>query len=145
MDLMNPHSIPKRAYVVSAVVVAVGALFAGAFLLGRGTAPTHSGTWVDGNAVGYDEGVSVGRALQVGSVLPAGTKDVATKAFQEGYRAGLIDSFGSYDGGWSLGRPYVVVIGKGVDDAPYRIDQRDLLRPGVTYQVCKDGTAVCPS
>jgi len=145
MDLMNRHPIPKRAYLLSAVVVAVCAVFAGAFLLGRGTAPTHSGTWVEGNAVGYDEGVSVGRALQIGSALPAGTKDVATKAFQQGYRAGLIDSFGSYDGGWSLDRPYIVVIGKGIGDAPYRIDQRELLQSGVTYQVCKGGTAVCPS
>ncbi|MGH3635452.1 MAG: hypothetical protein ACRDV3_08325 [Acidothermaceae bacterium] len=142
---MNLHAIPKPVYATSAVVVALAAVFAGAFLLGRQSAPARTGTWIQGNAVGYDEGVSTGRALQVGAALPADTKDVATKAFQAGYRAGLVDSFGSYDGGWNLSQPYVVVIEKGVDDAPYRIDQRELLQPGVTYQLCKNGTAVCPS
>jgi hypothetical protein len=141
---MNVHAIRKPVYVMSAVAIALVAVFIGAFVLGRQTAPTHSGSWAEGNAVGYDEGVGVGRSLQVGATLPADTKDVATKAFKEGYRAGLVDSFGSYDGGWNIGQPYVVVIEKGIDDAPYRIDQRELLQPGVTYQVCKNGTAVCP-
>jgi hypothetical protein len=120
-----------------AVGVALVALLAGAFFLGRGTAPNGS------HQQGYDEGLSVGRALQAGDALPADTKDVATEAFEAGHRSGLDDSFGGYDGGWNLGQPYVVVIGKGSGGATYRIDSRELLRPGVSYQLCKKSTAVC--
>jgi hypothetical protein len=142
MYAMSARAISKRVHATATVVVLAG-LLAAAFLIGRFTAPPHGGSWAEGNAVGYDEGVSVGRALQVGASLPADTKDAATKAFKAGYQAGLTDSFGSYDGGWSLGQPYVVVIEKGVGDAPYRIDQRELLQPGVTYRVCKSAVGVC--
>lgn len=142
---MSARVISKPVQAAVAVAVVVAALLAGAFLLGRYTAPAHSGSWAEGNAVGYDEGLAVGRALQVGASLPADAKDAATKAFKAGYQAGLTDSFGSYDGGWSLGQPYVVVIQKGVGDAPYRIDQRELLQPGVTYRVCKSAAGVCAS
>ncbi|MDA0160362.1 hypothetical protein OM076_08805 [Solirubrobacter ginsenosidimutans] len=119
-------------------------MFAAAFLLGRHTAPAHRGTWSDGYTAGYDAGVPVGRALQAGASLPRDTKDVAAKAFQAGYRGGLTDSFGGFDGGWNLGRPYVVVFGQGSGDRAYRIDHRELLRPGVSYRLCKNGAAVCP-
>jgi hypothetical protein len=133
---------PNRRSAV--IVVAVCAITGGAFLLGRHTAPAHPGSWSDGYAVGYDAGIPVGRALQAGASLPPDAKDVATKAFQTGYRSGLADSFGGFDGGWKLGRPYVVVFGKGTGDRAYRIEQRELLRPGVSYRLCKNGTAVCP-
>jgi hypothetical protein len=129
---------------VAAIAVAI-ALFAGALLVGRHTALAHSGTWIEGYTVGYDEGVAIGRALQVGVSLPSDTKDVATQAFQDGYRSGLADSFGGYDGGWNLGQPYVVVIGRGSDGRAYRIDHRELLRAGVSYRLCKSGAAVCPN
>ena len=128
----------------TAIAVALCAIGAGAFLLGRHTAPAHPGSWSDGYAVGYDAGIPVGRALQAGASLPRDTKDVATKAFKAGYRSGLADSFGGFDGGWNLGRPYVVVFGKGSGDQAYRIDHRELLRPGVSYRLCKNGAAVCP-
>jgi len=136
----------RRVTLRQAVVLAsvAGALFAGGLIAGRRTAPAHSGTWIEANAVGYDEGVAVGRALQAGAQLPAGAKDVAAKAFRAGYRSGRADSFGGYDGGWDLNRPYVVVLAKGEGDLPYVIEQRRLLRPGVAYRVCKDSTAVCP-
>jgi hypothetical protein len=69
---------------------------------------------------------------------------VATKAFQAGYRSGLADSFGGYDGGWNLSQPYVVVVGKGTGGRAYRIEHRELLRPGVSYRLCENGAAVCP-
>jgi hypothetical protein len=130
MDAMSRRPIPK---LVVALVVAV----VGGFFLGRGTAPS------DSHQQGYDEGLSVGRALQAGDALPADTKDVATKAFEAGHRSGLEDSFAGYDGGWNLGQPYVVVIGKGTGGATYRIESRELLRRGVAYQLCKKATAVC--
>jgi hypothetical protein len=138
---MKRPTLRKPIYAAAAIVVA---MVAGAFVLGRRTAPEQRGSWSEGYAVGYDAGIPVGRALQAGASLPPGTKDVATKAFQAGYRSGLADSFGGFDGGWNLGRPYVVVFGKGSGDRAYRIDHRELLRPGVAYRLCKNGTAVCP-
>jgi hypothetical protein len=142
---MKRPTLRRPVHAAAAIAVVIGSMSAGAFLLGRHAAPAHRGTWSDGYAAGYDAGVPVGRALQVGVSLPADTKDVAGKAFQAGYRSGLVDSFGGYDGGWNLDRPYVVVIGKGPGDQPYRIDHRELLRPGVTYRLCKNGAAVCPN
>ena len=138
---MKRLALPK-AVAVAAIAVAVST---GAFLVGRQTAPAHSGTWIEGYTVGYDEGVAIGRALQVGVSLPSDTKDVATHAFQDGYRSGLADSFGGYDGGWNLGQPYVVVVARGSGGRAYRIDQRELLRAGVSYRLCKNGAAVCPN
>jgi hypothetical protein len=135
----------KRVFLTSAIVVAFSCVLAVGLVVGRQTAPAHSEAWIDANAVGYDEGVSVGRALQAGAALPAGTKDVAGKAFRAGYRSGLADSFGGYDGGWHLGRPYVVVLAQGAGDLPYRIAQRQLLQAGVTYRVCNNGAALCSS
>ena len=145
MGVVKLFGLPRAAYAAAAIVAALVAVCVGAFLLGRQSAPTHSGTWIDGYAVGYDEGVSIGRALQADAALPADTKDVATKAFQAGYRSGLADSFGGYDGGWNLNQPYVVVVGKGTGGRAYRIEHRELLQPGVSYRLCKNGVAVCPN
>jgi len=144
MDVVKRLALPRAAYSAAAIVVALVAVCVGAFLLGRQTAPTHSGTWIDGYAVGSDEGVLIGRALQAGAALPADAKDVATNAFQAGYRSGLADSFGGYDGGWNLSQPYVVVVGKGTGGRAYRIEHRERLRPGVSYRLCENGAAVCP-
>ena len=134
----------RRKIVVAALAVVVAAAGLGAaFLLGRKTAPVHDRGWAQGYSVGYDEGVSMGRALQVGDTLPSTTKDLGTKAFQAGYVAGLDDSWGSFDGGWNIGQPYVVVIGKGVAGAAYRIASRELLAPGTTYRLCPGGSSIC--
>jgi hypothetical protein len=129
-----------RALVVVIVLGAVG----GAFMVGRGTARVHDRGFANGEAAGYDEGLSVGRALQVGDTLSASTRDVGVAAFKTGYLAGRNDSFGSYDGGWLIGKPYVVVLQPGVDGATYRIAERDELVPGTTYRVCATGVAGTP-
>jgi hypothetical protein len=129
------------------VVVLVAGLVAGAglFIAGRATAPTHGGSWSAGNAAGYSEGVAAGRALQIGDGVPKGSNQVAADAFKSGYRAGLNDAFGSYDGGWRLDFPYLVVLGKGVGGATYRFVTRTELTPGTTYRLCADGTTICQS
>ena len=38
--------------------------------------------------------------------------DRAKAAFDAGYRAGANSAFAGYDGGWSLGEPYVIVLAK---------------------------------
>jgi hypothetical protein len=86
---------------------------AGAFVLGRGTAPAHSHAWEDSYTLGYDVGLLTGRTLQVGDSVVPTEKAGATTAFQAGNRAGQGDSWGDYDGGWEIGRPYVVIVGRG--------------------------------
>lgn len=135
---------PRRIWVWSAAVAAVViGMVAAAVVIGRATAPVRDRGFAQGNAAGYAEGVAVGRSLQIGDSVPTGSKDVAQSAFQAGYRAGEADAFGAYDGGWKLGAPYVVILGKGVAGAAYRFVERDELMPGTTYQLCPDGTSLC--
>jgi len=130
------------ALVVGAIVVVMVGV---GIAIGRFTAPTHDRGFANGSAAGYAEGVAAGRALQIGDSVPTGSKDVTQAAFQAGYRAGEADAFGAYDGGWKLGAPYVVTLGKGVAGATYRFVERDQLVPGTTYRLCPDGTSLCHS
>jgi len=131
-----------RRWVVLAGVAAV-ALVGGAYAVGRVTAPLHDRGWAQGEAIGYESGVAAGRALQIGDTVAPGDRDVSQKAFQAGYRAAQADAYGSYDGGWNIGQPYIVILARGLGGAPYRIDQRELLAPGTTYTLCSGGKAVC--
>jgi hypothetical protein len=91
--------------------VAVALVGAGLFLLGRATAGGDPGF-----AAGRAQGVAEGRALQ----QPAPSRD----AFDAGYAAGANDVFGGYDGGWDLGRPYVITLARGRGAVTYRIASR---------------------
>lgn len=135
-----------RMSVLGAAVAAVLlGLVAAGVVIGRATAPVQDPGFAQGNAAGYAEGVAAGRSLQVGDSVPTGSKDVAQTAFQAGYRAGEADAFGAYDGGWKLGAPYVVILGKGAAGAAYRFVERDEVTAGTTYQLCPDGTSLCHS
>jgi hypothetical protein len=123
-------SRPRRrtlAVVFLAVLAAAGLV-----ALGRATAPDPGRAYRDGNMAGYADGFVAGRAvgLQEGQVLaessglaPADRTRV-TEAFNRGYRAGANSVFSGYDGGWSLGRPYVIVLAQGANGITYRITTR---------------------
>jgi hypothetical protein len=103
-------------------VVAGAALAVAGFALGRSSADTDAGR---------DAGVREGRAggLQEGRALQAtGSAPTARAAFDAGYAAGANDVFGGFDGGWSLGEPYVVTLARGSGGVTYRIDSRRPLR-----------------
>lgn len=114
------------------VAVALGLLAAG-FVLGRqvGSSPAasraagHYDGYAQGLAVGRAGGLAEGRALEFGATLPAADRPAAEAQFQAGYRAGAEDVFAGYDGGWALGRPYVIVLSPGVDGLTYRISHRE--------------------
>jgi hypothetical protein len=80
--------------------------------------------YADGFRDGHAEGLQEGRALAVTAALPPGTRDRAKAAFDAGYRAGANSAFAGYDGGWSLGEPYVIVLAKGGNGITYRIASR---------------------
>jgi hypothetical protein len=115
-----------------AVVVLLAVLAAaGLVALGRATAPS-SGTAREGSSAGYADGFAAGRAvgLQEGqalaesSGLAAADRTRITDAFNRGYRAGANGVFSGYDGGWSLGHPYVIVLARGANGITYRIAAR---------------------
>jgi hypothetical protein len=114
-----------RQRTLAAVVLAVIAAVA-LFVLGRATAPTPAtpGGYADGFLAGRAEGVQEGEALAEAAGSPSGSRDRVRAAFDDGYRAGANNAFGGYDGGWSFGRPYVIVLAKGANGVTYRIAAR---------------------
>jgi hypothetical protein len=127
------------------LAVLLGILAAAALVgLGRLTAPAPDAArargYHDGTVAGYADGFSAGRAqgLQEGQAvaatadLPAGSRDRARAAFDAGYRAGANAAFSGYDGGWSLGQPYVIVLAKGANGITYRIAARAPCPPAPT-------------
>src|SRR5438034_8984271 len=101
---------------LAAVAVALGLV-----ALGRTTADTdgardrgydagRSAGYLSGLRAGHAAGVEEGRAYQATLSLPPRSRRLGGKAFRSGYAAGANDVFGDYDGGWYLGRPYVIVL-----------------------------------
>jgi hypothetical protein len=131
---------------VAALVVA-GAAFA----LGRATAPdaAHHGQgtatvdYLDGLRAGRAEGRLEGRAEQEGTALPAGDRAPVQNAFTAGYTAGANDAFAGYDGGWTLGVPWIVTLEDGPGGIAYRITDRMPVEAGTDYYLCPDGSALC--
>jgi hypothetical protein len=117
---------------IGMLVLALGLLAAG-FVLGRQTGPSPAASRSAGHDVGYAQGLAVGRAgglaegraLQFGATLPTAGQGSAEAQFRAGYRAGAEDVFAGYDGGWAIGRPYVIVLSPGVDGLTYRISHRE--------------------
>jgi hypothetical protein len=117
-------------------ILAAVALALVLFTLGRLSAPTEAAArargYHDGTVAGYADGFRAGRAegLQEGqataetAALPPGDRATARSAFDAGYRAGANGAFSGYDGGWELGRPYVIVLAKGSNGTTYRIAAR---------------------
>lgn len=136
---------------VVAVVVAGVLAGVGLFLLGRLTAPdaahrsstSQVGDYFDGLRVGEAQGRQDGRALQEGSELPPGTRDVARHAFDAGYVAGMNDVFAGYDGGWTRHVPWIISLDSGSGQILYRIHGRTQIEPGVAYYLCPDGHSLC--
>jgi hypothetical protein len=114
-----------RQRTLAAVVLAVIAA-AALVAVGRATAPTPAapGGYADGFLAGRAEGVQEGQAIAEAAGSPPASRDRVRAAFDDGYRAGANGAFSGYDGGWSLGRPYVIVLAKGASGITYRIAAR---------------------
>jgi hypothetical protein len=127
-------SRPRRR---TLAVVVLAVLAAAALVgLGRATASdpgaARAGGYRDGTSAGYADGFAAGRAvgLQEGQALAEssgsapGDRTQVKDAFDDGYRAGANSVFSGYDGGWSLGHPYVIVLASGANGITYRITAR---------------------
>ena len=132
---------------VLALIIGV-ALAAALFAIGRWTAPataTHgvsqSNRYFDGIRVGEVEGRRQGRVLQEGTSVPKTLRKAVRASFNDGYAAGGNDAFQGYDGGWTMGLPYVIVLEPGSGQIVYRIKSRTPLEAGVDYYLC--GHALC--
>ena len=122
---------------------------AGLYVLGWVTA--HPGADRKARDAAYARGLEAGRAqgerdgradLEVRS-LPAGARDVAKAAFDNGYQAGANEVFTGYDGGWSYATPYIVTLARGGAGVTYRLASRTPLQPGVGYQLCPGSLKLC--
>jgi hypothetical protein len=136
----------RRAVAALAAVIAALGLVA----LGRVTAATdgvrargHDAGYLEGLAAGHAAGVAEGRAYQATLSVPKESRRAARAAFASGYAAGANDAFGDYDGGWYLGRPYVVVLAKGRGAITYRIASRTPMAAGTDYYSCPRPRVVC--
>jgi len=71
-------------------------------------------------------GLQEGQALAESTAAGPAPDDRAhvRDAFNDGYRAGANSVFSGYDGGWSLGRAYVIVLAGGANGISYRITAR---------------------
>ena len=85
------------------------AIAAVAFALGRASVDTDAAR-DDGRAQGQAAGLRAGRAVGIREGRALQQKAPARKAFRAGYTAGANDVFGGFDGGWSLGTPYVITL-----------------------------------
>jgi hypothetical protein len=110
---------------------------------GRRTVVDRSDDYFDGLQVGEAQGRREGRGLQEGIALPANAQRPVRDAFDDGYAAGANDVFAGYDGGWTIGAPYVVTVAEGSGHIVYRIRTREQLKPNVNYYLCRDGHNLC--
>ena len=109
----------------------------------RRTAVDRSDDYFAGLQVGEAQGRREGRALQEGIALPAKAQRPVRAAFDDGYVAGANDVFAGYDGGWTIGAPYLVTIAEASGHIVYRIKTREQLKPNVNYYLCPDGHSLC--
>jgi hypothetical protein len=135
-----------------ALVVVAGVLVVGA-LGWFGHAVTHhqaspqrvsdSDAYFAGLRAGEAQGRQDGRAMQEGVALPKDAQQPVRDAFGAGYTAGANDAFAGYDGGWTMGVPYVVTLASGHGQIVYRIDGRTPVKAHVSYYLCADGHDIC--
>lgn len=138
----------RRSRKWTMVLIAAVLVGAGAFLLGRFTAPAGSqhatlDDYLAGLRAGEAQGRMDGRAVQEGIALPRRDRAPVHDAFEAGYVAGMNDVFAGYDGGWALHVPWIVTLEAGSGQVVYRIRDRTQLEPGVDYFLCPDGHSLC--
>ncbi|MDN3358764.1 hypothetical protein [Actinomadura sp. DC4] len=128
---------------LAAGVLAVCAA-AGLYVLGRASVPDRQdAAYARGLDDGRAQGVREGRADEEVQALPAGARDPAKTAFDDGYRAGANDLFSGYDGGWDYKVPYLITLSPGGRGITYRPASRTPLHPGVDYYLCPHSQSLC--
>ena len=139
MNAPEQHQSIKNRRVGKATLVAVLAVIAATVLIlaGRATVDAesaHDAGYQAGHGDGYgEEGIS----------LPPESRAPVEDAFNSGYAAGANDAFNQYDGGWSIGSPYVITLQEGGAGVTYRIGSRVAVQAGVDYYLCPDGHSLC--
>jgi hypothetical protein len=109
----------------------------------RASSTDRLNSYFDGLRAGEAQGRLEGRAEQVTTALPSDSRQAARAAFTSGYAAGANDAFTGYDGGWTMGVPYVVFLEPGSGQIVYRIKSREVLDPKLTYYLCGGGHELC--
>lgn len=93
--------------------------------------------------IGYEPIYRAGRENGIKRGRELGVSD----GFDSGQRAGQNSAFEGYDGGWSIGRWYLIEIGSGEDrgsSVKYSIPSRvGPLQYGTDYALCDEGDGIC--
>lgn len=161
-------SIPRPALVIALALAIAGAAGVGGYLMGAGSKNLAAARG-QGYRSGFRKGVAAGTLT--GAVdarrdyLPGapGYQSIASVAFARGkrsgeligqargqslgYQSGQDAPFEGYDGGWEIGRWYVIHIGSGSDvgsSSKYSIPERvGPMIYGQTYGLCDSGNGIC--
>lgn len=153
----------KPAMIVAGIVVAL-ALAAGGVFVGRATvdktkirrAATTVGLksgYEKGYADGLTRGSSIARAdykqghTGYATIYHSGYLAGQSSGLQSGRSQGVAAGFDGYDGGWSVGRWYIVEIGSGSEvGLPGKYSLKERVGPmtyGKGYSLCDDGDGIC--
>jgi hypothetical protein len=101
----------------------------------------------DGRQEGYSNGYRIGYKAGRKSGLRDGRASGYASGQVVGLRSGQDEAFEGYDGGWQIGRWYLIEIGTGKDvglSGKYSIPTRvGPVRYGTRYALCDDGDGIC--
>jgi hypothetical protein len=82
-------------------------------------------------------------AVGIGAFYGGRASKDTRPAISGSFAAGREAAFDGFDGGWSYGRPYIVVLRRGGPGVTYQFASRRPLVSGFDYKLC--GQAVCAS
>jgi hypothetical protein len=128
--------------VLALLPIALTTALAATALADRDTSPPAFASEATWWAEGHARGVVDGRVLQGSMPLAPSERAAVGQAFRNGYAAGQTDAFGGYDGGWTIGDPYVVTLRAGGSGITYRFASRTPMVKGQAYYRCR-GAGIC--
>ena len=150
----------NRGAIIALVVLAIVAVGAAAFFIGRSNGesrgedsvraeyqpgqPAYQAIFNKGRAVGTAAGTASGQAQGEKTGQEKGTKLGLQKGQQQGQVTGANDVFAGFSGGWQTGNFYIVLIDQGTGGVDYKIASRKQMQPGFDYKICVDNSSeVC--
>lgn len=142
----------QKGPVIALVVLAIVAVGAGAFFIGRSNGenrgedtvraeyqpgqPAYQAIYAKGQAAGNASGQAQGQKTG----QEKGTKLGLEKGTAQGQVTGANDVFAGFSGGWQTGAFYIVLIEKGSGSVNYSIDSRKEMQSGFDYKICENNS-----
>jgi hypothetical protein len=141
--IRNIAALAILGLVAAAGLIEIGRLSVSSRPASKSHAVDPRDDYFAGLRAGEAQGRQEGRALQEGVALPPHARRPVHEAFNAGYAAGANDVFAGYDGGWTIGQPYVVIVAEASGQVVYRIKTRDEIMAHTNYYLCPNGHELC--